>query len=307
MARDLPSLNAIRVFEAAARHLNFSRAAEELNVTQSAISRQVQKLEDQLGQKLFVRKGPRLTLTKTGDEYLDVVQNGLAVIRRGTVRLFHRKARPVLTISVLPSLVSQWLVPRIASFEAAHPEIAIRLSASYRVVDFSVATDIDAAIRFGAGKWAGVEAELLIDDVIFPVCSPVKAARLREPADLLRERLLGEDPLYDLWNHWGKAAGLENLTASDDRLSDDFNIQIQGALLGHGVALARGMLVADELRRGQLVCPFRIAVRSPLQYYFVSPSDRPGDPAIGSVRSWLQEEARTSVDGMEEYWGEPVG
>ncbi len=306
MARELPPLNAIRVFEAAARHQNFSRAAEELNVTQSAVSRQVQRLEDQLGQSLFVRHGPRLTLTATGEEYFQVAQDGLAVIRRGTARLFQRNQKPVLTLSVLPSLVSRWFIPRMAAFEKAHPKISLRLNASYQVVDFAVSTDIDGAIRFGKGQWPGAEAELLLDDVIVPVCSPAKAALLKEPADLLTERLLVEDPFWDLWGLWAKAAGLKGVSEDGDRLSDDFSVQIQAAILGHGIALARGMLVADDLRRGQLVCPFRISVRSPLQYYFVTPSGGHQNPAIDVTKSWLQEAAAATVSGMEKYWGEPV-
>jgi LysR family glycine cleavage system transcriptional activator len=306
MPRDLPALNAMRVFEAAARHQNFSRAAEELSVTQSAVSRQVQRLEAQLGQRLFVRNGPRLVLTTTGREYLQVVQDGLAVIRRGTARLFHRDLQPVLTLSVLPSLVSRWFIPRIADFEKAHPNVALRLSASYQVVDFAVSTDIDAAIRFGRGPWPGVEAEPILEDVIFPVCSPAKAAQLKEPADLRGERLLVEDPFWDLWGLWARTAGLEDMPPNGDRLSDDFSAQLQAATLGHGVALARGMLVADDLRSGQLVCPFPIAVRCPLQYYFVSPPGRRREPAIETTRQWLQEAAAATVAGMERYWGEPL-
>jgi LysR family transcriptional regulator, glycine cleavage system transcriptional activator len=303
MPPELPSLNAVRVFEAAARHGNFSRAAEELHVTQSAVSRQVQRLEVELGERLFVRSGPRLKLTARGQEYLDVVQQGLAVIRRGTSRLFHAGAKPLLTLSALPSLVARWLVQRIADFEQQHPEISIRLSASYGIVDFAVATDIDAAIRFGRGSWPGVQAELILADVIFPVCSPAMAAAFTEPKDLLRERLLVEEPLWDFWNMWTEAAGIESLSQRVSRLSDDFNVQLQAALLGHGVALARGMLVADDLRAGRLVCPFKMPLRAPVQYYFVYPLERRGEPALVAMGDWLRAAAAATVAGMEAYWG----
>lgn len=306
MPRDLPSLNAVRVFEAAARHQNFSRAAEELNVTQSAVSRQVQHLEDQLGQRLFVRKGPRLTLTASGRAYLDVVQEGLSVIRRGTRRLFRPAAHPVLTLSAVPSLISRWIVPRIAEFERDQPDISLRLSASYQLVDFAVSTDIDAAIRYGRGHWAGVEAQLILDDVIFPVCNPEVAERLKQPSDLLAERLFVEDPNWDFWEYWARAAGLDPGAESAYRFSDDFNVQIQAAALGHGITLARGLLVADEIRAGRLVCPFKLAVRAPVQYYYVYPTERRADKLIESVAAWLTRTAQATVAGMAEHWGEPI-
>jgi len=303
--RDLPSLNAVRVFEAAARLGNFSRAAEELNVTQSAVSRQVQRLEQQVGEALFVRHGPRLALTATGREYLAVVQQGLAVIRRGTARLFRGEQQPRLTLSVLPSLVARWLVLRVADFERRHPNVALRLSASYELVDFRLATDIDAAIRLGRGAWPGVEAELVLDDVMFPVCSPQLARTLREPADLLRERLLIEDPHWDFWTPWAEAAGISAVPERVSRLSDDFNVQLQAATLGHGVALARGMLVADDLRAGRLVCPFKLPLRAPVQYYFVYPPERRDEPTLAAMSAWLRAQAAETVAGMEAIWGTP--
>ena len=152
MPRDLPSLNAVRVFEAAARQQSFSRAAEELCVTQSAVSRQIQKLEAELGQPLFTRNGPHLALTDSGRDYYAVVQQGLGLIQRGTERLFRRTSAPVLTLSTTPSIITSWLVPRLADFERRHPGISLHLSTSTEVVDFAIRTDIDAAIRFGRGQ-----------------------------------------------------------------------------------------------------------------------------------------------------------
>jgi LysR family glycine cleavage system transcriptional activator len=295
MSRALPSLNAIRVFEAAARHGSFSRAAHELSVTQSAVSRQIHHLEQQIGQLLFVRNGPRLALTESGREYSAVVQEGLGVIKRGTDRLFRLGSRPVLTISTLPSVISKWLVPRLHDFERQHPEISLHLSASYQVIDFAVSTDIDAGIRFGKGQWAGLVADLILDDVIFPVCNREVARRLKTPRDLLRQRLLGEQPNWDLWDAWFVAAGLEQPPPRPDRLSDDFNVQLQAAFFGHGIALARGMLVADDLREGRLVCPFPIFAPSPIQYYFVSLPERRREPAVRAIRNWLLNAAQESV------------
>lgn len=306
MPRNLPSLNAIRVFEAAARHLSFTRAADELNVTQSAVSRQIQHLESQVGQALFTRNGPRLALTPSGREYHAVVQEGLGVIRRGTDRLFRRRLRPVLTLSATPSVVTKWLVPRLVDFERMHPKVSLHLSATFDLVDFSTSTEIDAAIRFGRGQWPGLAAERLLDDVIFPVCSPQLARRLRRPEDLLEQRLLGEDPHFDLWEHWLAAAGLE-LAAAPDRLCDDFTVQMEAAALGRGITLTRGLLAADDLRRGRLVCPFPILVVPPLQYYFVCAQERSKEPIISAMSAWLREAAGRTVADLRALLAGPGG
>ena len=294
MPRDLPSLNAIRAFEAAARLASFSRAAEDLSVTQSAVSRQIQKLEAELGHALFVRNGPRLKLTDRGREYYTVVQQGLGVIKRGTERLF-RHAAPVLTITATPSVITTWLVRRVADFERLHAGTSLHLNSSTAMVDFAVSTDIDVGIRFGRGRWPNVTAEVLVDDVIFPVCRADVAHRLTRPSDLLREQLLTENPSWDLWGDWFAAAGIPHTPPKPVRLSDDFNVQLQATLLGRGITLARGLLVADELREGRVVCPFPIAAASRLQYYLVCHPERHGEQAIATLREWLLEAARATV------------
>lgn len=303
---DLPSLKALRVFEAAARLGSFSRAAEELNVTQSAVSRQIQVLEEQLAARLFERNGPKLSLTPVGREYEDVVRAGLTTIRRGTARLFRPGPAPGMTISTVPSLVSKWIVPRVGEFEKAHPDISLRLNASFQAVDFSVSTDIDAAIRYGEGRWRGVAAELLVDDVMFPVASPALASKIRTLDDLARQQLLVEDPHWDLWGDWLAVAGLDALPGTRRRLSDDYNVQIEAAILGHGVALTRGLLAADELRAGRLLCPFKIAVRSRVQYYFVCPAERLAEPTVRRTLEWFKTAARDTVAGLEAWYGRRV-
>jgi LysR family glycine cleavage system transcriptional activator len=294
MTRDLPSLNAVRAFEAAARLQSFSRAADELSVTQSAVSRQIQKLEAELGQPLFARNGPHLKLTDPGREYYAVVQQGLGVIKRGTERLF-RQAAPVLTITATPSVITNWLVPRMGDFERRQPQMSLHLNSATAMVDFAVSTNIDLGIRFGKGRWPNVAADVLVEDVVFPVCRADVAQRLRRPADLLREQLLVESPSFDLWAHWLEAAGVGQAPAKPVRLSDDFNVQIQATLLGRGVTLARGLLVADELREGRVVCPFPIAAPSPLQYYVVCHPERHRERGISALRDWLRETARATI------------
>jgi LysR family transcriptional regulator, glycine cleavage system transcriptional activator len=294
MPRELPSLNAIRAFESAARLASFSRAADELSVTQSAVSRQIQKLEAELGQALFARNGPRLKLTDRGREYYTVVQQGLGVIKRGTERLF-RHHTPVLTITATPSTITNWLVPRVSDFERRHAGTSFHLNSSTALVDFAVSTDIDVGIRFGSGRWPNVTADLLLDDVIFPVCRADVAQRLKRPSDLLGEQLLTESPSWDLWADWFAAAGVAHSPPKPVRLSDDFYVQLQATLLGHGVTLARGLLVADALREGRVVCPFPIAAPSRLQYYVVCHPERHGEDAIAALRQWLRDAARATV------------
>ncbi len=294
MRRDLPSLNAVRAFEAAARLQSFSRAADELSVTQSAVSRQIQKLEAELGQPLFARNGPHLKLTDRGREYYGVVQEGLGVIKRGTERLF-RHAAPVLTITATPSVITNWLVPRIADFERRHAGTALHLNSSTAMVDFAVSPNIDIGIRFGKGRWPNVSADMLVDDIIFPVCRADVAQRLKQPSDLLREQLLTESPSWDLWADWFAAAGIAHSPPRPVRLSDDFYVQLQATMLGRGITLARGLLVADELRESRVVCPFPIAAASRLQYYVVCHPDRHGETGITALRGWLLDAARATV------------
>ena len=307
MTRDLPSLKALAVFEVAARLGSFSRAAEELNVTQSAVSRQIQLLESQLGAALFARNGPRLALTTLGRDYQATVENGLGVIRRGTRRLFRERADTrSVTLSTVPSLVSRWLIPRLGRLRRSHPEISLRLDATFRMVDFAAETDIDIAVRYGRGGWPALDAEVLAEDFLVPVCSPRLAREIHSPEDLLRYDLLVDEPRADRWDYWLDAVGVGVSGRAKARLSDDFNVQLQAATLGHGVALARGLLVADDLRTGRLVPPIRAPITAPEQYYFVCPPERASDPRIRVLRKWLLQEAATTIDGLDALCGKPI-
>jgi DNA-binding transcriptional LysR family regulator len=186
-------------------------------------------------------------------------------------------------------------VPRIGDFERSHAGTALHLNSSTSMVDFAVSTDIDVGIRFGKGRWPNVTADMLVEDVIFPVCRADVARRLKRPADLLGEQLLTESPSWDLWTDWFAAAGVAHAPPRPVRLSDDFYVQLQSTLLGRGVTLARGLLVADALREGRVVSPFRVAAASRLQYYIVGHPERHGEAAIVGLRGWLQETARATV------------
>lgn len=294
MKRDLPSLNAVRMFEAAARHRNFTRAAEQLFVTQGAVSRQIKQLEQDLEHELFRRDGPKLELTEAGERFYAAVQDGLDILRRGTMELRRLRATPALTISVLPSFAAKWLVPRIVHFQRGHGDIELRLATSYDPVDFVQRPDIDIAIRFGSGGWSGIYSECLINEQMFPVCSPAfleRAGGFNAPCELLRQQLIYAVDGYDQWPDWFDAVAV---TAPDEargpRYSDELLLH-QAAMEGHGIALVRSLLVADELRAGRLVRLFDTSIPSKRSYYFVCPPGRENEDKTQSFLEWLRLEA----------------
>jgi LysR family transcriptional regulator, glycine cleavage system transcriptional activator len=294
MSRDLPSLNAIRMFEAAAQHLNFTRAAEALHITQGAVSRQIKLLEEQLGQQLFVRDGPRLTLTDTGLEYSRIVQQALEIVRQGTARLRQHDKQARIRISVLPSFAARWLVHRLVDFHHGHPDISVWLSSSYDLVDFNRSDEVDVGIRLGKGGWPGVHSEPLARENMNLVCSPALAADLREPTDLLRHKILSAGPPHDEWTRWFEAAGMKPLTITPT-LSRDYSVLLEAAAQGTGVVLARDLLVADDLDRGRLVRPFNLSFESNVQYHFVCPLQRMNELPVRGLLQWLKSSAEATV------------
>jgi LysR family glycine cleavage system transcriptional activator len=286
--RDLPSLNAVRIFESAARHLNFTRAADELSVTQGAVSRQIKVLEEQLGLLLFERAGPKLSLTSAGEYYQGKVSEALTLLRRGTAELRQTTASPRLTVSVLPTFATKLLVPRIGDFERRNPRVSLRLAASYKLIDFATELDIDVAIRLGRGNWPGVHATRLTASHVFPVCNPSVARKLRQPLDIVRQRRLVDNTIYDEWGRWFKAAGAAD-EPGDTRQIDDDNMLLQAAIEGHGVMLARAIIAQDDLDTGRLVRPFDVSVLSSFQYYFVCLPERLEEPDIQAFYVWVRQ------------------
>src|SRR6201996_7131031 len=210
MTMRLPSLNGLRAFEAAARHLSFTVAAAELNVTQTAISHQIRRLEEELGIRLFVRKNRALALTPEARDYLPGVRAAFNDLRLATDRLLRKDDGNVLTISTLASLAAKWLLPRLSAFQEAHPGIDVRITTSTSLVDFQ-RDKVDAAIRYGRGHWPGLRAHWLTADELFPVCSPALLAGnrpLRMPDDLRDHVLLTTSTNGDDWRQWLTAAGL---------------------------------------------------------------------------------------------------
>ena len=295
MARDLPPLNAVRMFETVARELSFTRAAERLHITQGAVSRQIKLLEDELGQALFHRRGRRLKLTEAGQQYREFVDDALRMLRQGTARMRERGSSPRLSLTVLPSFAARWLIPRLHGFQERNPELEIWLGTSYDAVDFERDTDIDAGIRFGRGRWPEVHVEPLVVERVSPVCTPAIAERLGEPRDVLNFKLFGDKPPWDEWQPWLALYGLGS-ARWEPGLSNDFSVILQAAVEGQGVAMARDLLVADDLTAGRLVRPFPTGVRSQFNYYFVCSRRRADDPNLQSFVTWLRTAMQETVD-----------
>ncbi|AIV65081.1 transcriptional regulator GcvA [Burkholderia pseudomallei] len=286
----LPMLNALRVFEAAARHESFSRAADELSVTHGAVSHQMRALEAELGVPLFVRHGKRLALTDAGGRYAQQVRAALALLADATreVRASERDKR--LVVSTLPSFAARWITPRIGPFIERHPEIDLELRASDSLVDFA-RDDVDVAIRFGHGVYPGLHVEPLLDETFFPVCAPtLNGGMLPEtPADLVRYPLLRSDD--ELWRPWFDAAGLDTLTEPKRGvLYQDSSNLLQAAIDGQGIALVRRSLAVPEVAAGRIVRLFDIAGPSPWHYFFVCPPSLAQTPRVKALRSWLLDE-----------------
>ncbi len=291
MSARLPSLNGLRAFEAAARHLSFTNAASELNVTQTAISHQIRRLEEELGIRLFVRQNRALTLTPEARNYLPGVRAAFNDLRLATDRLLCRDNDHVLTVSTLATLTAKWLLPRLSSFQEAHPGIDVRITTSTALVDFK-SGDVDAAIRYGRGHWPGVRADWLTADELFPVCSPalVQGSKpLKCPQDLAHHTLLHSSGGYDDdWRLWLTAAGLPTDISKPPGLTFDLILMtVQAAIDGFGVAMGRTSYVEADIAKGRLVVPFKIALPADAGFYLVSPTARADPPKLAAFRQWL--------------------
>jgi LysR family glycine cleavage system transcriptional activator len=302
MARQLPPLNALRVFEAAARHLSFTKAAEELHVTQTAVSHQVKLLEDVLGQPLFRRFNRRLVLTDAGQAYLPSLSQAFDLMDAATRKVGRRGGPRPLRISTTQSLAVKWLVPRMPRLQAKHPDIDLLLSTSPYPVDFR-REEIDLAIRLGRGQYPGLHVEHLMDDYVFPVCAPALMTGnppLRMPADLARHVLLHDSWILSeeetpTWPNWLAAAekqgvGVKGIDATRGPGFSDAAMAIQAAIAGQGVALGRNALVAADIAAGHLVQPFGPVLQNRFSYYLVCPPALAQSREVTAFRNWLVEE-----------------
>jgi LysR family transcriptional regulator, glycine cleavage system transcriptional activator len=304
MLEQFPGLRSLRAFNAAARHLSFTKAADEMGVTPAAISHQIKEIEDQIGVALFTRTSRSMTLTREGEILSAAAAESLDTLSRAVKRIKRLENRKVLKVSASPSIAAKWLVPRLDRFLDQSPGAEVRVDVSTTALDFE-RDDVDIAIRFGQGRYPGLKSDLLFTDKIFPVCSPriiTKEKPLAQPKDLLRHTLIhleyeAQGVVWPNWKMWMLAAGI---TDFDDKRGMHFgqtSLTVQAAIDGHGVALGDSNLVADDISEGRLVKPFELSLRAPSQfaYHVVSPMDTTNNPLVEAFRQWALSEAKETT------------
>jgi LysR family glycine cleavage system transcriptional activator len=290
--RHLPSLNALRAFEAAARHLSFTRSARELGVTQAAVSHQIRALESELGQSLFVRRTRALALTDVGRNYLPALSRALDAIEEASVSARSGAARQRLSVSVVPSFAARWLLPRLNRFRTAHPTIDLHVSLSTELVSLARG-GFDLGIRWGYGRYPGLAVWHVMDDELFPVVSPKlrRDQKRFDPArDLQRWSLLHDDR-HEHWMEWLEHAGISGVPVSEGLVFNDASLMLQAAVEGLGVALGRRSLVVEDLRAKRLVRLSALAVKTAESYWLAAPRARAEEPTLRAFRTWLLAEA----------------
>lgn len=286
MRPNLP-LNALRAFESSSRHLSFTRAAQELNVTQAAVSQQVRALEERLGVSLFKRLPRGLAVTDEGLALRPVLSEAFdrieSVLRQFEGGHFHE----VLTVGAVGTFAVGWLMPRLRSFHALHPFVELRLMTNNNLVDLA-AEGLDCAIRFGDGNWPGTRAQKLFDAPLSLLCAPDIAQRLRVPADLVGETLLRSYRADD-WMNWFAKAGLAPMPARG-AVFDSSRLMVEAATQGAGVALAPASMFARDLATGRLVRPFDIEVQAG-SYWLILQKGKPATPAMQLFNQWIVKQA----------------
>ena len=298
----LPPIAAMRALESASRHLNFTRTADELNVTQSAISHQIRHLEDVWGFKLFLREKGRLELTAQGEAISRVIRDFLTRIESVLIALEEADRRGPLRVSLLQSFAVNWMVPRLPDFSEKNPDIDVWISTRDDIVDFSDG-EVDAAIRLGGGNYPGSFSELLLQEKVFPVCAPLLLEEYgmpKEVDDLKKFPLLlrFNESRTATWQEWFEFSGVENPPLSEGIRFPDTNMALQAALDMQGVALARSAHVGEDLKRGRLVRLLDIDYPSPSAYYFICPNGKEKTPKIMAFREWIKGQATIA---QEEY------
>ncbi|WP_407331214.1 transcriptional regulator GcvA [Enterovibrio sp. 27052020O] len=288
MARRLPPLNSLRVFETAARHLSFTRAAEELFVTQAAVSHQIKALEEFLGLKLFRRRNRSLLLTEEGQSYFLDIKDIFVSLADATDKVLERGAKGALTISLPPSFAIQWLVPRLSDFNQAHPEIDVRIKA-VDMEDGSLTDDVDVAIYYGRGNWPGLRCDELYPEFLLPVCSPAvfhSEKPLNTLEDLKHHTLLHDRSRRD-WTAYAKHYQITDINVNYGPIFSHSAMVLQAAALGQGIALSNNVLAQPELESGRLVCPFEHFLMSKNAFYLVSQQKDADSGRITAFRDWV--------------------
>lgn len=293
MRRKIPGTELLVAFETAARHQSFTRAAEELSLTQSAVCRQISTLEDYLGVQLFNRIKKRVTLSEAGQLYSKQVRESLKRVEHDTLSLMaHRGAGGVLELAVIPTFATSWLIPRLGGFHALHPAITLDLTARAEPFMFTD-TPFDAAIHFGDPVWPGALTEYLFGEEIVPVCSPalLKGKTQIEPAELESLPLLHQSARPDAWRAWFEVAGMSNVNAMGGARYELFSMLVEAAKVGLGVALVPRFFVLNEIASGDLLVPCPCVLRNQRSYYLVYPENKVGSASLQVFCQWLREQA----------------
>jgi LysR family glycine cleavage system transcriptional activator len=294
---NIPPLRALKAFEASARHLSFTKAAEELFVTQAAISHQIKSLEDKTGVQLFKRYNRSLKLTTDGQVYLLSIMESLDQLEKASRQLSNRNSKNMLKISLLPSFATKWMAKRIWMFQDKFPEIEVSISAFEWLADFKK-EDIDIAIRYGRGNWHDVYCELLFEERVFPICSRSVYRTLKKnphPSILLERKLVHDDFSSEDWAMWFNKA---NITLDAPIKGTRFShtvMMLESIENGNGFALGRTPLVIDDLKRKILYAPFNISIPSEYAYYFVCPKGSENSAKVQEFKKWIFKEANKST------------
>ncbi|WP_218309437.1 transcriptional regulator GcvA [Alteromonas antoniana] len=288
MHRRLPPLNALKAFEAAARHLSFTRAADELFVTQAAVSHQIKALEDFLSMKLFIRRNRTLLLTEEGQAYFLELKDIFKNLQEATERLLAKGSKGAITVAMPPSFASQWLVPRISKFSLEQPDIDVRIKA----VDFDegfLDDDVDVGIYYGKGRWSGLQADKLHTEFLTPLCSPMLfngPKPLMQLSDL-RHHVLLHDSSRAAWKNWLKQVGVAGVNVNQGPVFSHSMLVLQAAALGQGIALGNTILARPELDAGRLIMPFEEKVESRDAFYLVCDEAQAELGKIAAFREWI--------------------
>jgi LysR family glycine cleavage system transcriptional activator len=284
-------LHALHAFESAARLLSYSRAADELHVTHSAVSQQIRGLEESLGVALFERQGRQMLLTREGALLLRRVQPALRQIGRAVSEISTLQRAPSITVATLQSFANRWLLSRIARFQKLQPDVVIHIHGSTGLADLERG-EADIAIRYGRGDWKGCASEKLMEEWLFPVCSPAfNNGRLpKTPAGLKRHRILRDDCQGE-WDAWAHGAGIDLDGCRYETGYSDSNLMLGAAIEGHGIAIGRSALVSADLAAGRLVRMFDLIIPAPFGYHLVTAAGRAKPPHLQEFEDWLRDEA----------------
>lgn len=296
MGQKLPPFDVLQSFEVASRVLSFTRAAEELHVTPAAVSHRIKMLEDRLGTSLFHRENNRIFLTDRGQALVPAVREALDLIADAAARVTQTEGSNVLSVSLLPTFAVRWLVPRLSDFRLSHSGIDVRLSTTYRPIDFA-REPYDAAVRYGDGIWPGLRSYPLFYEELIPVCSPKLLqgpGRRRRPEEISGFTLLHSETCQENWSIWLDAAEVRDVDPQSGLRFDSCLLTLQAAEDGLGIVAANHEYVARDLAAGRLVAPFDITVQKDLGWHFVCPETAVEQPKVAAFRNWLLSQVVTA-------------